>query len=163
MNPPRFVRVLALAALCLAPLAAQESAEVASLRAKAQRGNAIAQYNLGLAYAKGRGIAQNNIEAFVWLSLAIENGARGKDLEALVGSFDSATLERAAGDALAQVRAEQVGKQRDDVVLFHFSNLAASPRSSFELFLCRCISQYPVFYFPEHHFHEIGLRAYPPA
>lgn len=104
MNPPRFVRVLALAALCLAPLAAQESAEVTSLRAKAQRGNAIAQYNLGLAYAKGRGIAQDNIEAFVWLSLAIENGARGKDLEVLVGSLDSGALERARA-ALADRRA----------------------------------------------------------
>ncbi len=104
MNPPRFVRVLALAALCLAPLAAQESAEVASLRTKAQRGNAIAQYNLGLAYAKGRGIAQDNIEAFVWLSLAIENGARGKDLEVLVGSLDPASLERARV-ALADRRA----------------------------------------------------------
>ena len=71
---------------------AQESSEITSLRAKAERGNGIAQYNLGLAYAEGRGIAADPLEAFVWLSLARENGARGRALDSLGASFDRATL-----------------------------------------------------------------------
>jgi len=74
---------------------AQESSEVASLRAKAVKGNGIAQYNLGLAYAQGRGIAADPVEAFVWLSLARENGARGRALDTVVGSLDKASLELA--------------------------------------------------------------------
>ncbi len=74
---------------------AQESSEVAGLRAKAVKGNGIAQYNLGLAYAQGKGIAADQVEAFVWLSLARENGARGRALDAVIGSIDKATLELA--------------------------------------------------------------------
>ena len=57
-----FVSAFGLAAV------AQESSEVAGLRAKAVKGNGIAQYNLGLAYAQGRGLAADPVEAFVWLS-----------------------------------------------------------------------------------------------
>ncbi|SDS01699.1 LysM peptidoglycan-binding domain-containing protein [Opitutus sp. GAS368] len=74
---------------------AQESSEVTGLRAKAVKGNGIAQYNLGLAYAQGRGIAADQVEAFVWLSLARENGARGRALDTVIGSLDKATIELA--------------------------------------------------------------------
>jgi len=74
---------------------AQESGEVAGLRAKAVKGNGIAQYNLGLAYAQGKGIAADQVEAFVWLSLARENGARGRALDTVIGSLDKTTLEQA--------------------------------------------------------------------
>ena len=60
-------------ALPLAPLGAADAAlppAIASLRQKAESGNAIAQYNLGLAYAQGRDIPADLPEAFVWLSLA---------------------------------------------------------------------------------------------
>ena len=77
----------------LAP--AQESSEVTSLRAKAEKGNGIAQYNLGLAYADGKGIARDPIEAYVWLSLARESGARGRALDNVVASLDKASLELA--------------------------------------------------------------------
>ncbi|HRG56864.1 MAG TPA: SEL1-like repeat protein, partial [Lacunisphaera sp.] len=83
------VSTFALAAL------AQDSSEIASLRAKAEKGNAIAQYNLGLAYAQGRGIAADPVEAYVWLSLARENGARGRALDGIVAALDKPTLELA--------------------------------------------------------------------
>jgi TPR repeat protein len=54
--------------------------EIAALHAKAENGNAIAQYNLGLAYATGSGVAIDKVEAFVWLTLASEQGSTGKDL-----------------------------------------------------------------------------------
>ena len=60
----------------LAP--AQQSDEITALRSKAEKGNGLAQYNLGLAYAEGHGVAADKIEAFVWLSLARENGTRGR-------------------------------------------------------------------------------------
>ena len=84
-----FVFALGLAAV------AQESSEVAGLRAKAVKGNGIAQYNLGLAYAQGRGIAADQVEAFVWLSLARENGARGRALDTVIGSLDRTGLDLA--------------------------------------------------------------------
>ena len=92
------LRPLAAALLAFAlglSAAAQESGEVASLRAKAVKGNGIAQYNLGLAYAQGRGIAADQIEAFVWLSLAGENGARGRALDSVIASLDKTSLETA--------------------------------------------------------------------
>src|SRR3954468_22516920 len=89
-----FAAVLFALALGL-PAVAQESSDVASLRAKAVKGNGIAQYNLGLAYAEGRGIAADQVEAFVWLSLARENGARGRALDTVVGSLDKTTRDLA--------------------------------------------------------------------
>ena len=62
------------AALCLSVLSVaavgQDTSEFTALRAKAEKGNGIAQYNLGLAYLEGRGTAADPIEAFVWLSVA---------------------------------------------------------------------------------------------
>ncbi len=94
----------------LGPVApAQESSEVSALRAKAEKGNGIAQYNLGLAYAEGRGIAADPIEAFVWLSLARENGARGRALDNVVASLDKASFE-AAQQRLAERKGTAVVK-----------------------------------------------------
>ena len=94
----RFSRLL-LAALSGAILAtsapAQTETDSSSLLAKAQHGNAIAQYNLGLAYMQGSGVAADPVEAFVWLSLAQENGARGQALNGVVGSLSAGQLAEA--------------------------------------------------------------------
>jgi TPR repeat protein len=71
---------------------ADEPAEVVALRAKAERGNALAQYNLGLAYAQGQLVPADLPEAFVWLSLASENGSTGKALDTIVGNISDAQL-----------------------------------------------------------------------
>lgn len=47
---------------------------VVSIRHKAEQGNVDAQYALGLAYAEGRGIEPDNVQAYMWLSLAVEQG-----------------------------------------------------------------------------------------
>ena len=91
------------ACLAAADLPAQDS-DVSALRAKAEKGNAIAQYNLGLTYAEGRGVAADPIEAYAWLSLAMENGARGQALNALIITLDISTLN-AAKQRLADHRA----------------------------------------------------------
>ena len=72
-------------ASALVSLAAQTGEDLSALRAKAEKGNGLAQYNLGLAYAEGKGVAADRVEAYVWLSLARENGARGRALDTLVG------------------------------------------------------------------------------
>ena len=44
------------------------------VREIAEAGNVDAQYALGLMYAEGRGIQQDEIQAYVWLSRAVEQG-----------------------------------------------------------------------------------------
>ena len=43
----------------------------------AEQGDAIAQYNLGVMYANGYGVPQNNIRAYVWFSVAATQGHQG--------------------------------------------------------------------------------------
>jgi len=50
-------------------------------RAAAMRGDVNAQYALGLIYAEGRGVDEDAVEAYAWLSLAVLQGDR--DAESL--------------------------------------------------------------------------------
>lgn len=54
------------------------------IRPEAERGDANAQYNLGLFYDNGLGVPQDHIRAYMWLSLAAaqgrENAAALRDL-----------------------------------------------------------------------------------
>ncbi|WP_438480416.1 LysM peptidoglycan-binding domain-containing protein [Oleiharenicola lentus] len=95
MNLRRLSSALLLVSALAAGAHAQTSSELASLRAKAEKGNGIAQYNLGLAYTRGDDLPADPIEAFVWLSLAQENGARGRALDGVLASLDAATLQTA--------------------------------------------------------------------
>ncbi|WP_415663351.1 hypothetical protein, partial [Rariglobus hedericola] len=83
-NPRSFRLVLSRgllgSALLASPVFALTSAEFDSLRTKADRGNAIAQYNLGLAYADRRESLYDPAQAYAWLSLAATNGTNGKAL-----------------------------------------------------------------------------------
>ena len=76
-------------------IAADEAAssDLTSLRAKAEKGNSIAQYNLGLAHLQGRQTPINLIEAFAWLTLAAEGGSTGR---ALTMVLDALTPEQRA-------------------------------------------------------------------
>ena len=47
---------------------------VAALRARAERGNAQAQYRIGVLYSDGRGVPQDEAEATAWISMAAESG-----------------------------------------------------------------------------------------
>jgi len=93
--------------LTVAALAA-DSTDLATLRAKAEQGNGIAQYNLGLAYADTQQPFADRVEAFVWLSLAAERGSTGKALTSLM---DQLTPEQLAegNRRLQQRRAQLVG------------------------------------------------------
>ncbi len=47
---------------------------VASLQARAEAGEAEAQFDLGLLYKQGRGVTQDYKEAYIWYSLGAANG-----------------------------------------------------------------------------------------
>jgi LysM repeat protein len=80
---PKFHHALTIfLGLAIAAFAADAS-DLAALRAKAEQGNGIAQYNLGLAYADAHQPYADRVEAFVWLSLAAERGSTGKELASL--------------------------------------------------------------------------------
>lgn len=100
----RLLAATLLAAVIVNFAPGQQSDEITALRAKAEKGNGLAQYNLGLAYADGRGVAADKIEAYVWLSLARENGTRGHTLDALAASLDKDSLA-AARQRLADQKA----------------------------------------------------------
>ncbi len=63
------------------PLAEASPADFNDLKEKAEKGNYVAQYNLGLAYIDGSDTSVNLVEAYYWLTIAVENGARGKALD----------------------------------------------------------------------------------
>ena len=58
----RFVAVVVLAALVLCVPVQAQTAEIDALRARAEAGDAEAQYDLGLIYANGEGVPQDDAE-----------------------------------------------------------------------------------------------------
>ena len=56
---PRLIAVAILITACSVSISAQP----AEARAKAEQGDAAAQYNLGMLYADGRGVPQDHVEA----------------------------------------------------------------------------------------------------
>jgi hypothetical protein len=115
-KPARFALLLLLTFACVAGLpaaagkGATESAEIASLRAKAESGNGLAQYNLGLAYLEGRDVPIDLPEAFVWLTLASEDrGSAGKGIETVLTKISDEQLaegrQRLAARRLAMASA----------------------------------------------------------
>src|SRR5258708_35529723 len=62
------------------PLAEASPADFNDLKEKAEKGNYVAQYNLGLAYIDGSDTSVNLVEAYYWLTIAVDNADRGKAL-----------------------------------------------------------------------------------
>jgi hypothetical protein len=70
----RFAAVAVLVALAVgAPVQAQ-TPEIDALRARAEAGDAEAQFNLGTVYADGEGVPQADAEAARWFRLAADQG-----------------------------------------------------------------------------------------
>jgi len=68
----RCVAVMFVAIAAAAILAGQTDVE--ALKAKAEQGDASAQFNLGIMYGHGRGVPQDNAEAVKWFRMAAEQG-----------------------------------------------------------------------------------------
>ena len=131
MKTIRLLRSIALSgvlgtALTTAPALAISAEELATLRAKAESGNGIAQYNLGLMHASvGESIA-DPIEAYVWLNLAADNGATGR---ALVMLSSQLTTEQVAigKQRLEQRRQELAAKKAGNPVQASSNSPIAAP------------------------------------
>ena len=72
-------------------------------RLAADRGNALAQYNLGVMYRDGQGVPQDDVEAHKWFNLAASRV-----------SVDRMLYTEAARDALAErMSAEQIADAQE--------------------------------------------------
>ena len=50
-----------------------DSEQLRLIRINADQGNPVAQFSLGFSYANGRGVDQDYVQAYMWLTLSIEN------------------------------------------------------------------------------------------
>lgn len=91
-----FALVFVFAALC-SPLAA---GELEDRIAKAEQGDVIDQYELGLAFYFGDAVPQDYKQAYIWFSVAVTNG-----YDDAVKKRDKAALELTP-DALTEAQAE---------------------------------------------------------
>ena len=71
----RIVLTILATVVLSAPVDAQ--VDIADLRARAEQGNALAQFNLGVNYTSGEGVPQDDVEATRWFRLAAEQGHLG--------------------------------------------------------------------------------------
>ena len=71
-----YARIITLAAVlvALAVGAQAQTSEIDAQRARAEQGDALAQYNLGVMYLNGEGVPQDDVEAVRWYRLAAEQG-----------------------------------------------------------------------------------------
>ena len=61
---------------------------------RAEAGDAEAQFNLGLMYAYGRGVPQNYVTAYMWLTLAMSRpDLEDSDLEIVVQTRDQVAAQ----------------------------------------------------------------------
>jgi tRNA A-37 threonylcarbamoyl transferase component Bud32/FtsZ-interacting cell division protein ZipA len=74
-----------------------DAESLALYRKAANAGNAEAQYRLGEIYAAGRGVPQNNTQAYIWLSLAANAGHAGAKArrEQVAGALQPAEIRQA--------------------------------------------------------------------
>ncbi len=70
---------------------------VSRFRPLAEAGDDRAQYWLGIMYFEGKGVPQDDVRAYLWLSLAAEQGNRGARIgrDAIVPRMSAARLAEA--------------------------------------------------------------------
>lgn len=70
------------------------------LRAEALRGSADAQYALGLVYAEGRGVEEDMVESWAWLTLAV-----------MQGDADAETLRYVVAERMSSLQCERAERR----------------------------------------------------
>jgi len=107
----RFVAVVAvLTALALCVPVQAQTPEIDAARARAEAGIAVAQYDLGVMYANGLGVPEDDAEAVRWYRLAADQG------------------DASAQFNLGFMYVNGEGVPQDDVQAHMWFNLAASLR-----------------------------------
>ncbi|MDB9968879.1 hypothetical protein OAE08_04335 [Gammaproteobacteria bacterium] len=78
------IKQLLIATILLLSSGAYGQLDFEETKLLAEQGNAPAQTNLGLMYGNGRGVSENDVEAYVWFSVAVaqghENARRNRDI-----------------------------------------------------------------------------------
>ena len=91
----------------------------------ARSGDANAQLELGTAYATGRGVPEDSVTAYTWLTLAFANG--NKQAESLISELtrrvDSAEIARIRWN-LGEMYADGIGVPQDNVTAYMWHLLA---------------------------------------
>jgi nucleoid-associated protein YgaU len=82
---------------------------LADLKSKAESGDSIAQYNLGVAYADAADPVSDGSEAYAWLTLAGEQGANLEVLQALIERLSPSQL--AEGKRLLDSRRSELAQR----------------------------------------------------
>ena len=138
--------VVTLGLVCGLPAQAQTPPDeaIADLRVRAEQGDAVAQFNLGVMYSDGDGVPQDDAEAVRWFRLAADQGhalaqfnlgvmyATGEgvpqdDVEAVRWSRLAAEQGYAGAQyTLGFMYANGRGVPQDDVTAHMWFNLAAS-------------------------------------
>ena len=70
----RHTRHIVLTVLTIAVLSTASCAPTDDLRAAAEQGDAVAQYNLGRMHVAGEDACKDDVEAYMWLTLAASSG-----------------------------------------------------------------------------------------
>ena len=78
-----------------------ETKEIAALRAKAEKGDAEAQDDLGVMYYKGQGVPKNDAEAVKWFYKAAEQGNAGAQYDLGVMYDNGRGVPKSFGEARA--------------------------------------------------------------
>lgn len=106
----KFKSLLVATLICLPFLSCRQD-DIAALRKKAEQGDAQAQYNLCVFYAKGQGVPQDSAQAYAWINLSAEQGfmsaveARSKIMKAMT------LAQIQEGQRLSQEYAEKLIKK----------------------------------------------------
>ena len=81
-------------------------------RQAAEQGDADAQYDLGLAYATGRGVPEDDVAAYAWWSVAAASGddEDRKVRDSLKGELSPAQIDR--GEMMATEISERSEKRK---------------------------------------------------
>lgn len=83
--------------------------DIAALRQRAEQGNPLAQYNLGISYYQGQGVIQDTVQALFWFRKAADQGQADAqwELGALYGKGDGVPQDFAQAVAWFRKAAEQ--------------------------------------------------------
>jgi len=91
----------------------------------ARSGDANAQFELGIAYATGRGVPEDSVIAYTWLTVAFANGNQQAQslISKLTRRVDSAEIGRIRWN-LGEMYADGVGVPKNNVTAYMWHLLA---------------------------------------
>lgn len=118
-------KVIANGAGNLSPITQPSPQSSSQLMQAARSGDANAQLELGSAYATGRGVPEDSVAAYTWLTLAFANGNNQAEslIRELTRRVDSAEIAQIRWN-LGEMYADGIGVPQDNVTAYMWHMLA---------------------------------------